>query len=127
MADLKPPNPSGPLPEGSQAGFRDDSEAKAGVATSEEKSGSALAANNAENRALGLKGIGIPAFGGKFRSIQIFLTEVQAEFKKISWPTRRQVIVETVVVIFVCAILTGLVVAYDWFFTLAANKIFYGQ
>lgn len=56
-----------------------------------------------------------------------FLSEVRAEFHKISWPTRRQVVIETVVVILVCAFLTGLVVTYDWVFTKLANAVFYGQ
>ncbi|MBM3267299.1 MAG: preprotein translocase subunit SecE [Candidatus Sericytochromatia bacterium] len=83
------------------------------------------------NPALTLKGAGgVPAFdrlGPWFGKTRTFFQEVAAEFKKISWPTRRQIAVETGVVILISAMLTGLVMGYDWLFALLANKVFYGH
>ncbi|MBU6429810.1 MAG: preprotein translocase subunit SecE [Cyanobacteria bacterium REEB65] len=76
--------------------------------------------------ALELKGVNFQ-FGGRFKGIGIFLQEVQAEFKKISWPKRHQIVVETGVVIAVCTFLTFLVLFYDWIFDGVANRVFYGQ
>lgn len=78
------------------------------------------------NSALELKGFNFQ-FGGRLSGIGTFLSEVQAEFKKISWPTRQQIVVETVVVVVVCTFLTLLVLGYDWVFSGLANRIFYGQ
>jgi preprotein translocase subunit SecE len=81
--------------------------------------------------ALTLKGAGgMPALdrlGPWFGNTRLFLEEVYAEFKKISWPTRQQITVETIVVIVISAFLTFLVMGYDWIFTFMANKVFYGQ
>ncbi len=81
--------------------------------------------------ALTLKGAGgLPTFdrlGPWFGNARTFLQEVTAEFKKISWPTRRQIVVETGVVILISTILVLLVMGYDWIFTYLANLVFYGS
>ena len=51
-----------------------------------------------------------------------FLGEIQHEFRLISWPTRHQVMLETVVVIAVVTFLGVLVVSLDWLFALVANR-----
>ena len=43
-----------------------------------------------------------------------FLKEVNIERRKISWPGRDQVIRETWSVLFLVAIITGLVLGFDW-------------
>lgn len=43
-----------------------------------------------------------------------FLKDTWAEFRKISWPTRQQVLQETWSVIVLVSLLTGLVLAFDW-------------
>ncbi|MBM3259959.1 MAG: preprotein translocase subunit SecE [Candidatus Sericytochromatia bacterium] len=91
-----------------------------------QEAGEASAAEPVD-RALQLKGFSLPTFGPSMGKAGTFLSEVGEEFQKISWPTRRQVLVETLVVIFVCAFLTGLVMAYDWLLTRLANAVFYGQ
>jgi len=72
---------------------------------------------------LSLKG-GMRLKFGAFAGTQVFLSEVRAEFKKISWPTRRQVLTETVVVLLVVAFLTVLVTGLDWVFTQVSNRFF---
>ena len=83
------------------------------------------------NPALSLKGAGgLPALdrlGPGFRNARLFLQEVTAEFRKISWPTRQQIVTETGVVILISALLTGMVMGFDWIFTILANRAFYGN
>ena len=83
------------------------------------------------NPALSLKGQGglpgLERLGPWFGDAGRFLSEVREEFRKVSWPTRQQIITETGVVILISALLTGLVMGYDWIMTWAANKAFYGH
>lgn len=108
MADTKPPTPQEEAPEAPPQVPQEDL-----------------------NPALSLKGAGgIPGLdrlGPGFRNIRAFLQEVAAEFRKISWPTRPQIVTETGVVILISAILTGMVMGYDWIFTYVANLVFYGH
>lgn len=72
--------------------------------------------------ALTLKGgMAVPSLGFA-GGLQIFLSEVRAEFKKITWPSRQQVISETGVVLFVVFFLTVLITLFDWLFALIANR-----
>ena len=48
------------------------------------------------------------------KDLRQFLKEVSIEFQKISWPDRAQVIRETYSVIFLVAIITLMVLAFDW-------------
>lgn len=48
------------------------------------------------------------------RDIFQFLKEVNAERRKISWPGREQVIRETWSVLVLVAVITGLVLGFDW-------------
>lgn len=55
--------------------------------------------------------------GGPVESIReslIFLREVGVEFRKISWPSRRQVVQETTSVLVLVTIITLAVLAFDW-------------
>ncbi len=79
-----------------------------------------------QNEALQLKGVSF-RFGGRFKGIGTFLQEVRAEYRKVSWPSRKQIAVETGVVLAVCTLLTLVVLGYDWVFAGIANRIFYGQ
>lgn len=76
-----------------------------------------------EDSGLSLKGGGIalPSIGWA-KGTQGFLSEVRTEFKKITWPTRQQVLTETVVVILVVTFLTLLIIAFDWLFSLISNR-----
>lgn len=52
--------------------------------------------------------------GQKLQSVSQFLNEVLIEFRKISWPERSQVIRETLSVLVLVALITILVLAFDW-------------
>ena len=72
--------------------------------------------------ALTLKGgMAVPSLGFA-KGIQTFLAEVHAEFKKVVWPTRQQIVSETIVVLVVVIFLTALIYFFDWFFSLIANR-----
>lgn len=78
-----------------------------------------------KDQSLSLTGVSLPSWlrlGGKWDQFRTFLQEVRGEMRKISWPTRRQVITETGVVILVTTILTLLVMFLDWVFTFLANR-----
>lgn len=72
--------------------------------------------------ALSLKGGGLALSFGPLKGAQRFLAEVRVEFKKISWPTRQQILTETVVVLIVVAFLTALITGLDWVFTEISNR-----
>lgn len=72
--------------------------------------------------ALSLKGGGFGLSLGPLKGAQQFLGEVRAEFKKISWPTRKQVINETIVVLLVVMFLTALITGMDWVFAQISNR-----
>lgn len=55
------------------------------------------------------------SLGDTIGDILQFLKEVNVERRKISWPGREQVIRETWSVLFLVAIITGLVLGFDWF------------
>lgn len=70
---------------------------------------------------LSLKG-GVGLNLGPLKGAQQYLSEVRVEFRKISWPTRRQVLNETIVVLIVVTLLTFLVTGLDWVFAQISNR-----
>ncbi len=54
-------------------------------------------------------------FGESILQARRLLREVVIEFKKISWPGRRQVMQETYSVLFLVTIITLMVLGFDWF------------
>ncbi|GEM_PF-868683 len=54
-------------------------------------------------------------------SISTYLKGVKSEWGKITWPERRQVIVETIVVIVVVFFFTFVIYAYDKIFSFILN------
>lgn len=57
------------------------------------------------------------------RVIQFF-REVRVEFSKISWPSRLETVVLTVLVISMVVILTLIIFSYDWFSSTIVRKLF---
>lgn len=55
--------------------------------------------------------------GSLFQRIGRFLREVVAELRKVMWPTRKQMVTYTVVVLFFVAFMVALVAALDFGFT----------
>jgi preprotein translocase subunit SecE len=56
-----------------------------------------------------------------------YVREIQSELKKVNWPTRSEVITYSVVVVFVVALLTGLVFVADLGFAQAVITLFKPQ
>ena len=56
-----------------------------------------------------------------------YLREIQSELKKVNWPTRSEVITYSIVVVFVVALLTGLVFVADLGFSQAIVTLFKPQ
>lgn len=53
--------------------------------------------------------------GESLKDIRQFLSDVVIEFTKITWPGRPQVIQETLSVLFLVALITVVVLGFDWF------------
>lgn len=53
--------------------------------------------------------------GESLKDIRQFLKDVVIEFTKITWPGRPQVIQETLSVLFLVALITVVVLGFDWF------------
>ncbi len=56
-----------------------------------------------------------------------YLREIQAELRRVNWPTRAEVVTYSIVVVFVVAVLTGLVFATDFGFAQAIITLFRPQ
>ena len=52
--------------------------------------------------------------GNPFTEVRQFIKEVIVEFRKISWPEFRQVVRETWSVLFLVAVITLMVLGFDW-------------
>jgi preprotein translocase subunit SecE len=44
-----------------------------------------------------------------------YLTEVRGELRKVAWPTRREVVNSTIIVLIAVTIMTSLIFGYDYF------------
>jgi preprotein translocase subunit SecE len=72
------------------------------------------------------KGAGTKKKGGPKKqrvTISQFLTEVRAEMKKVTWPTRDEVISYTIVVVVTVVLMGGLVYLADIFFIKLVDMI----
>lgn len=71
----------------------------------------------------GAPGIKVGGFGKAFT----FLGEVREEMKKVTWPTRKMVVVETVVVLCVMTFFTLMITGLDMVFAAGFNAILFGN
>ncbi|MEJ2888294.1 preprotein translocase subunit SecE [Actinomycetospora aeridis] len=62
--------------------------------------------------------------GSLFARLQRFLREVVAELRKVHWPTRRQIVVYTFVVLVFVSFMVALVAGLDWVFAKAVFALF---
>jgi len=56
--------------------------------------------------------------------LTLFLRQIVAELRKVIWPTRKELITYTWVVIVFVAIFTGIVAVYDFVFTKLVLQLF---
>jgi preprotein translocase subunit SecE len=59
-----------------------------------------------------------------FSRISLFIREVIAELRKVIWPTRKELITYTWVVIVFVLIMAGIVALYDFLFTQGVLAVF---
>jgi len=62
--------------------------------------------------------------GSPIARLRRFLREVVAELRKVHWPTRRQIVVYTFVVLVFVAFMVALVALLDWAFAKAVFALF---
>ena len=63
---------------------------------------------------------------GVFSRLALFVRQVVAELRKVIWPTRRELIGYTIVVLVFVGIMAGIVAGYDFVFTRAVLFVFGG-
>ncbi len=69
-------------------------------------------------------GGGPQAKRGPFGRLALFIRQVIAELRKVIWPTRKELIAYTVVVIVFVGIMAAVVAVYDYVFTQGVLAIF---
>ena len=89
---------------------RKDDKGAQGKAKAKEANGKAAAAKGKKK-----KDDDDSELGESIKDIRQFLKEVSIEFRKITWPGRRQVIQETYSVLFLVTLITLMVLGFDWF------------
>ena len=61
---------------------------------------------------------------GLFARISLFVRQVVAELRKVIWPTRKELIAYTTVVVIFVLIMAGIIAGYDYVFTRGVLLIF---
>ena len=62
--------------------------------------------------------------GSVFSRIALFIRQVVAELRKVIWPTRKELIAYTTVVVIFVLIMAGIIAGYDYVFTRGVLLIF---
>ena len=62
--------------------------------------------------------------GNVFSRIALFIRQVVVELRKVIWPTRKELIAYTTVVVVFVLIMAGIIAAYDYVFTRGVLLIF---
>ena len=73
--------------------------------------------------------LGGPKLGGKnpLSKYFVFLGEVREEMRKVTWPTRKMVVTETIVVLIVTVFFTLMITGLDQVFAVAFNAALFGK
>jgi preprotein translocase subunit SecE len=61
---------------------------------------------------------------GVFARLALFIRQVVVELRKVIWPTRKELIAYTTVVIFFVLLMAGIIALYDYVFTQGVLAIF---
>jgi len=61
---------------------------------------------------------------GPFGRLALFIRQVIAELRKVIWPTRKELIAYTTVVLFFVLVMAGIVAVYDYVFTQGVLFVF---
>ena len=62
--------------------------------------------------------------GSVFSRLALFIRQVVAELRKVIWPTRKELIAYTTVVVIFVLIMAGIIAGYDYVFTRGVLLIF---
>lgn len=62
--------------------------------------------------------------GNVFSRLALFIRQVVAELRKVIWPTRKELIAYTTVVVIFVLIMAGIIAGYDYVFTEGVLRIF---
>ncbi len=62
--------------------------------------------------------------GSVFSRLALFIRQVVAELRKVIWPTRKELIAYTTVVVIFVLIMAGIIAGYDFVFTRGVLLIF---
>ncbi len=60
----------------------------------------------------------------RFGRVGRFIREVVAELRKVSWPTRKELVTYAVVVVFFIAVLMSIIAGFDYGFASAVQWVF---
>ena len=66
----------------------------------------------------------VAAKRGPFGRLALFVRQVVAELRKVIWPTRKELIAYTIVVVVFVSIVAGIVAVLDYVFTQGVLAIF---
>ena len=61
---------------------------------------------------------------GFFSRLALFIRQVIAELRKVIWPTRKELIAYTTVVLFFVLVMAGIIAAFDYVFTQGVLFVF---
>ena len=61
---------------------------------------------------------------GPFSRLALFIRQVIAELRKVIWPTRKELIAYTTVVLFFVLVMAGIIAAFDYVFTQGVLFVF---
>ena len=61
---------------------------------------------------------------GFFSRLALFIRQVIAELRKVIWPTRKELIAYTTVVLFFVLVMAGIIAAYDYVFSQGVLFVF---
>jgi preprotein translocase subunit SecE len=64
---------------------------------------------------------------GRIRSLSVFYKQVVAELRKVIWPTRKELVTYTTVVLVFVVVMVLLVSVFDFAFSQAVLKVFGGD
>jgi len=67
---------------------------------------------------------GPTAQGGMFSRLALFIRQVVAELRKVIWPTRKELIAYTTVVVIFVLIMAGIIAGFDYVFTQGVLFVF---
>ncbi|GAA2886759.1 preprotein translocase subunit SecE [Pseudonocardia halophobica] len=95
-----------------------------GRRTSPSSSGAGAVTTPGKGRPTPSRGSGAPRKASPFARLVRFLREVVAELRKVIWPTRKQLVTYTIVVLVFVAFMVALVSLLDWVFGLGVEALF---